>query len=285
LGRATFDGRPEELLPLLTIVERVADGDRLMRLRAPESLLIWMAAARVDRPPRTFRLLAHDLLGLTQLALAGPWPVAEALLHTQRAKAEIEPARRRLEPDRTPVGPPGDDVRALVGSAITQYLTGPAAWQDSGWPPVDWVVARFDPGVHEVKVVAHPVEWAIDAPSAVSRRGRLFRSIAGTLQGETKDVGLSLDAPVAPGSEMTIGDAVIDGSPSLAEQVAAGERGQALRAALAALTDRQRAIVDLWAAGVPSAEIAARLGIAPGTARATVNQAVHKLRDLLPPKD
>jgi DNA-binding CsgD family transcriptional regulator len=52
-----------------------------------------------------------------------------------------------------------------------------------------------------------------------------------------------------------------------------------LRAALTKLSRRHRAALQLWSAGAPSADIAARLGCTPGTADVTVHRARRRLRD------
>ncbi|MGO9180926.1 MAG: helix-turn-helix transcriptional regulator [Candidatus Limnocylindrales bacterium] len=320
VGRAVLGDRSQALVPLQEVVEHVAGGGKLARLRAPEGLLAWQAVAISERGGRMYVLGAYDLVGLTQLAVTGPWPVADALLRTKIAKSDVERVRERLEPERRTGAAPGETVRALVGAAASDYLLSDKAWQDDGWPPVDWAVARFDPATGTATFVAHPAEWAIDQPSSEKRRGRLFRAIVRELQQDAvgamlvpdrpahrradpdhgeilghanrdrpraRPVG-SIDVPTQDGSDLTIGDLLVDGAPGPEDEVemreaAAAERERlvALAAALPALTERQREVIHRWAAGLPSGEIAQELGIAPGTVRATVNQTAKKLRKLL----
>jgi RNA polymerase sigma-70 factor (ECF subfamily) len=92
---------------------------------------------------------------------------------------------------------------------------------------------------------------------------------------------LSLDAPAhdAPDAP-TLGDAVASGE-DLAGAAEASDRSGRLRAAVDALPARQREMILLRLEGSELVDIAAAMGVAEGTVKATLHQARAKLEKVL----
>jgi RNA polymerase sigma-70 factor (ECF subfamily) len=84
-----------------------------------------------------------------------------------------------------------------------------------------------------------------------------------------------------PQSPLDDAQVLTDPGPTPEEALIANEEERALRAALASLTDGQRAVVELRLAGLSGAEIAETLGRRVSWVNTTHFRAIARLRDLL----
>ena len=95
---------------------------------------------------------------------------------------------------------------------------------------------------------------------------------------------LSLDASTGPEPDSpTMGDTIADPSPAAdpAQTRVLAERSERLRAAVESLPPRQKEIILLRLEGLEITEIAAAIGAAEGTVKATLHQARARLEPLL----
>jgi DNA-binding CsgD family transcriptional regulator len=277
---AALDGDAEAHMPLAEVLRAVGSGRVLTTLRSSGSALSWQAVAAGRRGPSVFILAAYDFVGLLALILDARLHLPDLLLMTtvQGAAARVRKARERLQPD---------EVSSAVVAAVVEYLLGPDAWRDNGWPLVGWSAVRLDTEAHEARFIAERSSGTANAAQGRERRAALFGGALGAVESEAFGTGLhsprakvrvaSLDEPIDRGSGRTLGDMrPADGGFDVASAEALDKI-----ALLRALTDRERKVVVRMACGEPTAKIAADLGITADNVSVIFHRVKAKLRDQL----
>jgi Sigma-70, region 4 len=287
-------------VPLAWVTRMAAQGADIAEVSAPNpDVLTWTAAARAITegvPPPGLDVSAH---------LQGPWQwlvyaqddrglaaaplsamqmpdgrlLGNALTNTL-AKTTIPGAKARLNSIRRYIG---EDLSTIVASSAVTLLNDDEAvtGADGGPATIEWrVLRRAMTGGAWQLVAGEPTRRG--APAS-RRRGRLFEAILKAAEADVFGTGinsprgsreiLSLEQPVGnPGEGATLGQRLA-GAPDVASGLEIADL-----VAAAGLTERERDIVELLAQEQTQQEIAAHLGIAPGTVANLSSRAKKKLR-------
>jgi RNA polymerase sigma-70 factor (ECF subfamily) len=92
---------------------------------------------------------------------------------------------------------------------------------------------------------------------------------------------LSLEAPLADGSGIALAEVLAAEGPSPEELAVEAAEREEVRAALASLPPRERAVLELVAGGAPLRDAAARLGVSKSRASQLAGRGLKRLGDLL----
>lgn len=287
-------------LPLAWVARVAAEGAIIEEVSAPEpDCLTWTAAAWAIaestlpaglvlpaslRGPWRWLVIAQDDRGLAAAPHSGiRMPdgrlLGKALTDTL-AKTTIPGSKARMNATRQDLG---DNFSAIVASSAAELLDDDAAvtGADGGPATIEWrVMRRAMPGGAWQLVAGAPAQRG--APAS-RRRGRLFEAILKAAEADAFGTGIdsprgsreivSLEQPVGnPGEGATLGQRLA-GAPDVASGLEIADL-----VAAAGLTERERDIVELLAQELTQQEIAARLGIAPGTVANLSSRAKKKLR-------
>jgi Sigma-70, region 4 len=287
-------------LPLAWVARVAAEGALIEEVSAPEpDCLTWTAAAWAIaestlpaglvlpahlRGPWQWLVYAQDDRGLAAAPHSGiRMPdgrlLGKALTDTL-AKTTIPGSKARMNATRRNLG---ENLSAIVASTAATLLNDDEAvtGADGGSATIEWwVLRRAMTGGAWHLVARGPSQRG--APVS-RRRGRLFEAILKAAEADAFGAGInsprgsreivSLDQPVGdPGEGATLGDRLA-GAPDVVSGLEIADL-----VAAAGLTERERDIVVLLAQELTQQEIAARLGIAPGTVANLSSKAKKKLR-------
>jgi hypothetical protein len=286
-------------VPLASVARMAAQGADIAEVSAPNpDALTWTAAARATtdgvpppgldvsaplRGPWRWLVWAQDDRGLaaaphSAMQMPDGRLLGNALTNTL-AKTTIPGAKARLNSTRRYIG---EDLSTIVASTAATLLNEDEAvtGADGGSATIEWwVLRRAMTGGAWQLVARAPAQRG--APTS-RRRGRLFEAILKAAEADAFGTGInsprgsreivSLEQPVGdPGEGATLGDRLA-GAPDVASGLEIADL-----VAAAGLTERERDIVELLAQELTQQEIAARLGIAPGTVANLSSRAKKKL--------
>ncbi|MFI5258886.1 MAG: sigma factor-like helix-turn-helix DNA-binding protein [Candidatus Limnocylindrales bacterium] len=281
-----------------------AGGARIETISCPDNEAIgWVATAVINmswrlpavpvrlRPidrGRGWAAFCSDLRGVSALPLSrvrisaiGGRPMGEALSESF-ARTTIPRLRARMDAERRALG---DDFPVTVAAAAAEVFNSPEgmAGTDDGLATLEWQVSSRGLAENDWGIVASSRAPASTIPSP-DRWGRLDAAVQKQAQEDVFGTGVhsprsirsvvSLDKPVGTSDE----------SPLLGELLPAElDLGPGLEIddllAAANLTDREREVFELQRLdGLKQAEIAERLGIAPGTVANLSAKAAKKVR-------
>jgi DNA-binding NarL/FixJ family response regulator len=178
----------------------------------------------------------------------------------------------------------GEAANGGSAVALTRELRPDVVLMDLRMPEVDGLTAisriTADPALGSVRVVALTTfdddEYVFGALRA-GASGFLVKDVEPAELLQAVRVVARGDALLAPRVTRSIIAALASSSPSGAEQEERPAQAARDDPALAALTEREREVVALVAAGLSNDEIAARLVVSPLTAKTHVSRAMTKV--------
>ncbi len=273
------EGAGPGVVPLASVSDRVLGGDGVSDIQRPDpSLLFWEGVAIVPVldsgcvvviHARDYRGLGSAILGSSRVAGGEEFGavMARRLLSSSIA-GQAGRARKAAERMGEEVSRPGDDLRAVVAGAVTEYL-GTRASGDGGPAVSEWSVIAFssEAGAHVL---------AGSAPGGDgSRRGRLNDAVVRALEVDAFGSGVH-----SPRSAREV--VPLDPERDRGEDFAAAVEDRLWRDDLFAradLSERERDAFDLrHVEGLTERETADRMGCRPGTVKSLTNRARQKLK-------
>ena len=287
-------------VPLAWVTRMAAQGADIVEVSAPDpNVLTWTAAACVSTDGNTpqglvplaslrgswqWLVYAQDDRGLAAAPHSGiRMPdgrlLGKALTDTM-AKTTIPGLKARINATRRDLG---EDFSAIVASSAATLLNDDEAVTGADGAPatIEWgVLRRAMTGGAWHLVARGPSQRGTPV---TRRRGRLFEAILKAAEADAFGAGInsprgsrkivSLEQPVGdPGEGATLGERLA-GAPDVASGLEIADL-----VAAAGLTEGERDVVALLAHGLTQQEIAARLGVAPGTVASWSSRAKKKLR-------